>query len=562
MPDLTGLSSVDRVPPQPAAPRLVGAGVVVLSPVTRLAPVQSGESSTGSTQPVGRSGLDLLDVLATTDLLAHREPTSVVALEVGLEQARGSLLRNLPGDALTTLDQVWDAARGTEEGWYLRSGALMVLGLPGECERVAMEGLGVRPASLALRFLQSLVRMSLGDLAGARFVLQSALQLAPNDPLLLVQQALIQAKLGDSRTADALFGRVAMGSGHPALTWGRETLRTIVADATRLRSRPIVLDQPDARPNSGARAPQSLPMVHDRIATDRIATDSIAIGSIATDCIGTDITDTDSICTDITGALSSAPTASRVPIDRAAMALERFGARVVMCSLAEVAAEARMLMRAFSAGGTLASATTAGQAHAARTLLATFLGVATGRGAKTPAPVRAMVQQLIPLLQQKRFTEAERMVRRQRALARGPIGRLLLAIVRATPFCSDASVASSTPAASGPIVRGDAEQTPVVPVRLGLGLMEETPASRASLHVWYPERVAAGTPSTIRDEGGHVTFMASGSALVCAALAAAFLVTSHAAIAVALAVGAVWLGLRPSGRAGAPSHTHDRTPAQ
>ena len=522
--------------------RLVGTGAIVPSPVTRLAPVCSAEPATASTQPLGRSGLDLLDVLATTDLLAHREPTGVVALEVGLEQARGALLRNRPGDALMTLDPIWDTARGTEEGWYLRSAALMVIGLPGECERVANEGLVARPASLALRFLQSLVRMSLGDLAGARFVLQLALQRAPTDPLLLVQQALIQAKQGDSRPADALFGRVATDSEHPALTWGRETLRTMVADATRLRSRPVSLDQPDARPNIGAGTRQALPTVPDNIVADRIVTDRTGA--------------------DRTGALSNAPTGSRVPIDLAALVLERFGARVVMCSLTEVAEEARMLMPAFSAGGTLASATTAGQAHAARTLLATFLGVATGEGAETPAPVRAMVQQLIPLLQQERFTEAERIVRRQSVLAREPIGRLLLAIVRATPFFSDGSAPISTPNASEPIVRGDVEQTPVVPVRLGLGLIEETPASRAAFHAWYPERVAAGTPSTVRDEGGHMTFMASGSALVCVVLAAALLVTSHAAIAVALAVGAVWLGLRPSGREGAPSHAHDRTPPQ
>ena len=535
----------------------MGIGAIVPYPVTRLAPVRAGESATASAQPLGRSGLDLLDVLATTDLLAHRESTGVVALEVGLEQARASLLRNLPGDALMTLDPIWDAARGTEEGWYLRGGALMVLGLPGECERVANEGLAVRPASLALRFLQSLVRMSLGDLAGARFVLQSALQRAPTDPLLLVQHALIQAKQGDSRTAHALFGRVATVSEHPALTWGRETLRLIVADS---------------------------------MATYSIVTDSIVI-----DRIVTEFTDTDS-----TGALSNTPSSSRVPIDLAVIALERFGARVVECSLTDVAEEARSLMRAFSAGGTMASATTAGQAHAVRTLLATFLGVATGEGAETPAPVRALVQQLMPLLQQERFTEAERLVRRQSMLAREPIGRLLLAIVRPTPHFSDGSAPISTPAASGPIVRGDVGQTPVVPVRLGLGLMEETPASRASLHVWCPERVEAGTPFTVRDEGGHVTFMASDSmpvvynaesagvgwgaahtvrqpaggnewaggagvravALVCAALAAAFLVTSHAAIAVALAVGAVWLGLRSSGRKGAPSHAHDRTPPQ
>ena len=75
-----------------------------------------------------------------------------------------------------------------------------------------------------------------------------------------------------------------------------------------------------------------------------------------------------------------------------------------------------------------------------------------------------------------------------------------------------------------------------------------------------------GAAHTVRQSAGGNEWVGGAGvravALVCAALAAAFLVTSHAAIAVALAFGAVWLGLRPSGREDAPSRAHERTPPQ
>lgn len=508
-------------------------------------------------------------------------------MEMGLEQARGALLRSLPGDALAILDGVWQRARRTEEGWYLRSASLTVLGLPGESERVAEEGLAQRPESLALRFVQSVARFAMGDMAGARAVLQPAIASAPKEPVLLVQHALLLAKQGDTRGAnDVLTVLERYAPDHPALVWGRTALRGITTEAARQRSRATPLDWPST-------------------ITPRIVT---AVRP------------------------SPASPAQDFSTDVAASALERFGARVAKRPPNEIAREARMLMRAFSAGGSLSAATTAEQAHAARTVLNTFSGVASRERFDTPSPIRSIVEQLLPLIQDGSINEAERLVRKQSALTREPIGRLLLSVLRGAHIAIHREVASgdvtsrdmtshdamsrdgigsneqdvrdvhatSTRSAGATFVSDDnavidadtdavrrekvqdvvpeivheivheaTERGAVVPMRLGLSLLEETPASRS--HLATPsvndQAVAlavnaeqSGRRSTARwtaigAEGDRFdrTEWSDGAgvravALVCVALAATAAFTGHGVVAIALGMGAAWLGLRRSGR--------------
>lgn len=543
-----------------------------VGPVDPQAPVSAPAigPSTGRAGPLGRSGLDLHELLSTTDLLATREATGSVALEVGLEQARGTLLRNLPGDALAALDSVWHGARRTEEGWYLRSGALTVLGLPGESDRVAEEGIALRPNSVALRFVQSVARLAMGDVVGARAALQPALALRVSDPVILVQHALIQARQGDSRAADITLAKLERAlPDHPAVEWGRTALRTIVADATRQRSRPTPVDWPaadaDIFPPAFGEEPD-----HASVSQTR----------------------------------ASSPTPREVDsiADVATSALERFGARVAMRPAAEVVREARLLLRAFSAGGTLAAATHGEQAHAARSLLAAFLGSSGVDDLERRSPLRTLVEQVVPLLQQGQTLDAERLVQRQRALAREPIARLLLAVVRgasgtvARNHEMDSSRATAT-ASSGAhyavsgdaisrdgvvgdgvvrdaVVRDAVERGPVVPVRLGLSLLEETAAAREATRtplgvspivegITGAELDGVGWGAAQRttleqshdewEEGAGVRAVA----LVCVALAAGALFTGHGVVAIALGVGAAWLGLRRSGREGSKPRTDD-----
>lgn len=682
--NLTGLNSVDRAVP-PAAGS-VGRGEAAPSyALTRIAPVEPGATpgavpgsspaSPPAGSPLGRSGLDLLDLLSTTDLVAARAPTGAVAMEVGLESARNWLLRNLPGDALAALDGVWERARRTEEGWYLRSGALTVLGLPGECDRVAEAGLGVHPNSAALRFVQSLARVAVGDLAGARAVLQPALARVPGSPALQIQAALIGARQGDAATAKALLDKFEQQwPEHQAVVWGRSALRAIVADATRQPPRATA-----ARQNTARQTPVDWPAA-DAAGTVRAGGRTLTPawmdvfgGATAGDvdaatrarANSTNASPTQASPTELAASASAlgvgasdAAAQNSATHDVAAAALERFGARVAVGSANDIARDARMLLRAFSAGGTLSAATSAEQAHAARVVLTAFLSVASGERAEVPTTVRTLVEQLIPLMQEQRVADAERLMRRQSALAREPIGRLILSVSRGaspeldamlpragapglssadaiasggaksgaaspnganananatvnttsnTPSNAGATIAAAYARADGFVIRGDADRGPVVPVRIGLSLLEETSAQRAamgnstprsvnvlsptngaerglvltprgalasdplfgdvppgpmsvpdaesSLSGWGAARAAAEVlPAPSHDAGTGIRV----AALLCVAVAGGALVTGHGAIALGLAAGAVWLGLRRSGGSAA-SERDDRS---
>lgn len=511
--------------------------------------------------PLGRSGLDLAELLGTLDTVAPRPRTPAVALEVGLEQARGALLRNLAGDALAALDSVWEGARRTEEGWYLRSGALTVLGLPGESDRVAEEGLATRPASAGLRFLQSLARLAVGDLAGARTALQPALERAPHDPLLVVQQAVVLARQGDARGADALLQRAMRASPeHPAIDYGRAAVRAATADATRSASR-------------------STPAFFTPAMMELVPTPS---ESFAFDM-------------NATPTPTKSGDGARDVVDSA---LSGIGARLVAGAAPDVARETRLLLRAFSAGGTLATAGGPEQAHAARALLSTLASVLTGESVEASPPLRTLLQQLVVALREARDGDAERLLRRASSVMREPSVRMTQLIVSGAiaELARDGRTTdrpiSNTPGALAAVVRGAAEPGVVVPVRLGLALLDETPASRSISRATDPAgwaTVFAGLDGRamplVRGEevtGSYRTIpsaddlargwgaaeltagarrassmddMSVGSgvravAVVCVALAAAAMTTGHGAIAIGLAVGAAWLALRRSGGEG------------
>ena len=557
--------------------------------------------------PLGRSGLDLAELLGTLDTIAPRPRTPAVALEVGLEQARGALLRNLAGDALAALDSVWEGARRTEEGWYLRSGALTVLGLPGESDRVAEEGLATRPASAGLRFLQSLARLAVGDIAGARTALQPALERAPDDPLLVVQQAVVLARQGDARGADALLQRAVRASPeHPAVDYGRAAVRAATADATRSVSRSTPAFSTAAFPTAALSTPalstpaSSTPAMMELFPTP---SESFAFDMNADRKVSGATVERGSNTGDAAASAGSAatPTAAKSgdgARDVVDSALSGIGARLVAGAAPDVARETRLLLRAFSAGGTLATAGGPEQAHAARALLSTLTSVLTGESVEAPPPLRTLLQQLVVALREARDGDAERLMRRASSVMREPSVRMTQLIVNGAiaELARDGRTTdrpiSNTPGSLAAVVRGAAEPGVVVPVRLGLALLDETPASRSISRATDPAgwaTVSAGLdgrgmliargeevtgsyrtmPSAddlARGWGaGELTAgarrassmddMSVGSgvravAVVCVALAAVALTTGHGAIAIGLAVGAAWLALRRSGGEG------------
>ncbi len=540
--------------------------LVPISPEAPHAPA----APTGS--PLGRSGLDLEDLFGTPDQVVARQRTPAVAMEVGLEQARGALLRNLAGDALAALDGVWDGARRTEEGWYLRSGALTLLGLPGESDRVADEGLGTSPSSVALRFVQSLARLAVGDVAGARAVLQPAIERAPQEPLLLVQQAIVQARQGDTEGAERLLQRVMRSSpDHPALEYGRAWVRASAADVSRNLSRSAwgiagEVVQPEQAMLDAA------PLLERREVEDAP-----------------------------TVARSTPPQGAQDVIDGA---FTRIGARLITDSNLDATRDCRMLVRAFSAGGSLAAACTPEQAHAARALLMVFVSVLTNEPADRPQPFRTVLQQLVAALRDARVSDADRLVKKATSLTREPTVRLLQTVVRGAfdeLQRSGRTVTRGvlhTPPGGGSVVRGEADPGTVVPLRLGLGLLSETPSSRATSRSLEPDRwpvlvpqpgdrFGAVAPSAevtgsyrVLDENdpalqawGAAQAVAMGQrageqhlangaasrslALLCVGIAIAALSTGHVAAAVGLGFGASWLALRRNGRsAQRAAHAH------
>ena len=538
-PDLPGITPLGSV----AAPPTNNVGGVAPSrAIVRVTPVSPRPETTSIGTPLGRSGLSLLDVLTDSDHVITRDATAPVALEVGLERARGALLRNLPGDALAALDQVWEGAQRTEEGWYLRSGALTVLGLPGEGERVSLEGLAVKPESSALHFSQSLARLANGDVIGARASLQPALLIKPNDPLLLVQQAIVQARHGDGGGAEQLLARVMRDElENPVIEYGRAGVRLATSDATRERSR-------------------ATPM------------HSVAIRTPMSGSVVIEVAD---------------PTMA---------ALFRFGGRIVTQSAADVVREARVLLRAFSAGGTLAATGGAAPTYAARVVLSAFAAVLADEHSDTPPPLRALIQLIVPMLGDGRADEAANLVRRATNLGREPIGRLLQSLVDGAMAATSAPK-TATPAFGAPLIRGELERAPIIPVRLGLALLDETPHTRSMMQLTDPagwlaidgiasaasnsridprmdwaeitgrQRVyrdveSAGQGWGLAREISSVSppqratpSTARAMALVLVAAAAAAMTTGHAIVAVAMGAGAIWIGSKADARRPAADDT-------
>jgi hypothetical protein len=536
-----GAGSGVPIPPSAAVRPAVPSRAVV--PVQR-----TGTGLSPTTTPLGRSGVPLDALFAIGDAVETREMVPPVAMEMGLESARRQLLQHQPEGALAVLDTIWAGAADSEEGWYLRSGALTVLGHPLEGERVAGQGLEAQPDSRALRLLQSVARAMVGDLSGARAALHGALERTPADPVLLAQQALLLARQGHADDAAALLSVLAANvPEHPALAWARTAVRTAGRDRDRSVARAVTSATTHAEPVAAERAEATL---HPEVA-----------GNGAPD-----------------GALDGAPDG-----DMVTSAFARLGARLRHEDAPALQHHLRTLLRACSAGGTLASACTPSEAHASRQLLLALtdavdeprhhgvpMPIDSGARPSTPdspAPLHTLVRQLVPVLRRGRsmadasaasspaapspaapspaapspaapspaapsraalsraaspppevtaaVTAAERLLRRHGATV-PPAARALLAVLVAgaagdpgpmapvttvmddraggTPATGAAAIRARRAAGVDGVATHEVEQGPLVPVRLGLSLLAETAATRALERAQEPLESAVPLP--------------------------------------------------------------------
>jgi hypothetical protein len=235
---LRPINPADRL--LPTTPPITGANtggaVAGVSGVPAVRPVSPpDDSSEGRRFDPSRTGVDLAALLrGGADELVPREQPSAVALATVLERARAALVRGDPGDALAALDEAWDGAMRTEGGWYYRAAALALLGLPGEADRVLQQALIPRGGSVALLFLQSVVRSGLGDARGARDALASAQARLPAEPVLQSWNAILFARAGDRARAQALLSTIPLSDETSTLlAWARQAVTSATVNATR-----------------------------------------------------------------------------------------------------------------------------------------------------------------------------------------------------------------------------------------------------------------------------------------------------------------------------------------
>ena len=567
--DLTGAAGLGRPRTTPA-----GAGRPI-DPARALLPVGGVAPRTPPSADalLGRSGVELSDLLLTADILEQRDGVAPVALEMGLEGARAALLRHQPGDALAALDRVWSTAQRSEEGWYLRSGALTVMGLPGEGDRIAAEGLHLMPTSLALRLVQSVALVLVGDVTGARAALAPALDASPRNPVLLAQQAVIVARHGlIDDGAELLERALADSPDHPAFVWARGMVRAMAADRTRRAARIGVESDPhrptDPRtdgPSGATGRPGPIGWPEDDPPVD--GAEAAGLDEPPSDGCGNDL---------------------------AAVAFSRMGVRLGTSTDLELAREARVLVRAFSSGGTMASAVLPEQAHAARAVLSGMLYVMSPPdGPMREATPPAVAALLAPLLKARRgpaaLSSGEDLLRLLRRASNAvPAAQLRLVELLFRPAGDDTATRPGDRARSAehdgdrPAVHQDAEPTsPLVPIRMGLALLAESRETRAAelalraadadaastlrretmpspLGVsavvaggrdrftsdWTTARLVAEQQSVTRTSGRGAGFVA----VLCVSAALAAAINGATVIAVALGIGAAWLGGRRGAR--------------
>ncbi len=604
--DIPGIGGTSRLLPSspigPAVPpRAAPLGPIgPVTPSRALAPVAPAGTrrSSAMPSPLGRSGLDLLDVLGTTDLLVERRTVAPVALDVGLETARGALLRGLAAESLATLDGVWERAQLTEEGWYLRAGALTVLGLPGEAERVVTEALQCKPSSVALRFMQSLARLASGDVSGARGAIAAAIEQQTTHPVLLMQQVIVLARQGNRGEAERLLQQVMrVFPDHPAVEFARTTLRVIAADRARSTSRSAF----------GGRVDEPVPFTtgdHEVFEAFSSATPIATFGA-GDGTVGDAPAENASITNDARAS------AEDVTGNVAERAMARLGARFATLSVSDAVREGRMLIRAFSAGGSMAGACAPEQAHAARGVLTAIVfalntGAPSTRAADGASPLDVLLSQWLPLMQAGRCEDAARVLRRLGASIPDAQRRLLEACTRMPAATSPQEDREPRvlPFGTGEyeaLVEGEPAKGPLIPVRIGLALLEERSPERTcerSMSGWIerPREVTPGhatpshaissrvTPAGVAvgsidmDGRGWGAAIAAGSylpppraegagmriaALLCVIIAAGAAMSGSGVVAIAFGAGAAWLGLRRSGRSderptGAGDRNRDR----
>lgn len=543
-----------------------------ITPVTPVAPqaVQDPEKS-----PLQRSGLSVHELFATPDQIVVRSRTPAVALELGLEQARGSMVRNHPADALAALDEVWSGAKHTETGWYLRGGSLALLGLPGEAARVATEAVQNNPQSAANHFLNALALFTLGETGAAQQALEDAAAHSDPDALLMVQQALIEAKRGNTSAAEDTLRRVAARwPDHPALQYGRDTLKEVQRNLARDRQRTPahVVQSPIVKSNV-----EPSPVDEPIVRTPATSRTPVALNALMGD--------------EMSNVEGRAFTR-----DVVAESFNNLGSQLATGTKRQVLVEARLLVGALSAGGTLAQSMAPARAHAARAVVGAIVEAlnsnvtadALGWEAESVdgqwqradrrdselrnasidngSALHQATRALLEAIRDGRLADADVQLKK----ARGSLGESTFALLRSLLRAADPEGGQSHTDAHGRAAQsayengttavrdGFSAHNLLAPLRLGLALLPEEELSATNYRipsdsdatVTYAASAAAGAFGRVHSKAilpaGSAGSLVSGGGLV--ALGILAFSSAHPMVAIILTATGGWLALRKPAR--------------
>jgi tetratricopeptide (TPR) repeat protein len=193
-------------------PRISGMAGSSLGPVHTgpiLTPASTrGVSSDGApVAPVGRPTpvpVTLAGRLAAAEL---GDLVSTANVEMTLEAATRALQHGRADDVLGILDPIWRDDVASDSPWYLRAAALEVLGRTSDAESILRDAIARLPRSAALLYLLGVHAAARGQGDAALVASAHALQVHPEEPLLLVQRAALRRAAGAHDDADALIAR-------------------------------------------------------------------------------------------------------------------------------------------------------------------------------------------------------------------------------------------------------------------------------------------------------------------------------------------------------------------
>jgi len=174
---------------------------VLTAPVSSVGPARVGADPTPLPQgtPATATGTGLRDD-APISLAGWLEQGDVLPdttkLALALESATRALQSGRPGAVLAELDAVWSHQLAADSPWYLRIGALQLLGRTVDAEQVLRDAVSRLPRSAAILYLLGVHIMHRGQVEAAKLANDHALALHPTEPLLWLQRAALAKQNG------------------------------------------------------------------------------------------------------------------------------------------------------------------------------------------------------------------------------------------------------------------------------------------------------------------------------------------------------------------------------